>query len=227
MAHLKWNAEYGELKTALHIALLGTTQHVHNNSVLESIFRRFTSNVDSLRLKDMERISLVLSQSDFKSSKRIEQKMCQTFFPKLQNIWDITNISHREMLIKCVCYMLMVDAYDMNVLKLVLDPKLLFNTFGHSVDNYVREVFFIDSYVKINLRNVYKGPKLNDQQCKMLATRFSKDYTNESSVKRTHYDKNFTNVLYIVESTYPNFEVAVTQPHYAKPGEFSFILNEY
>lgn len=219
MAHLQWHAENASLMTVTHIALLGTHLHVFSQKLLETIIRRHIENTNTLRTKDMGCVALMLALVDFKSSARIEEDMFRKYLEKMKSLKDSRDTKERINIIKCLCYLMIKGSWDMELLHWALEKKSLQKTFGNSMEEYNREIYFIDSFVKINLRGQYQGPQLSDIQRKILTERFAytmPTFTSQSDV--SEYDKVFRDILNVTKRQYKYVAVENAVPHYVRAG---------
>ncbi|TMW41464.1 hypothetical protein DOY81_013452 [Sarcophaga bullata] len=61
------------LLTCLHVALLGCELQCCHDKIIEKIMHKFHNEIDSIRLKDLERISLVIALFNIHTPSKIEE----------------------------------------------------------------------------------------------------------------------------------------------------------
>ncbi|XP_037027452.1 uncharacterized protein LOC119068111 [Bradysia coprophila] len=156
------NGQLSRLSTlaCLQVAILGTNLHVCHQSCIEQILHRFINDIESIRLKDFERISYVMGFFDFESESNIENRLCQQFLTELKNRNDEI-LRYPKCFALCLHYLSLKGCHDEEMISLALSTPFLSATYGKQTV-YNQEIFSLDSYVKINLKETYAGNELTD-----------------------------------------------------------------
>lgn len=151
------------LLTCLHIALLGCELHYCHDGLLERIFHRFDSDLLSTRIKDLERICLVMSFFNLKAESGIEEKLCKKILAELNHrIEEI--IKYPKCFTNCLHYITICGYHNTEMLETVFEAKFLKRAMSANVMNN-RELFHLDTYTKVNLKaDNYSGAHLTDKQ---------------------------------------------------------------
>lgn len=216
---LFWHAENQSILTALHIALLGTTVYVVNHQLIEMIVHRFISHINELRLKDMERIVWVLAVFDFKSTTGASIKLLEAIVNELPKRFAEIH-KYTQSYIMCTYYLALRGFANTNLIAYCLTPAHLDKVYG-KIWYYPRELLFLDSYTRINLKNVYAGHQLNIAQRKILTERLR----NEAAEgELNNIAKLEANVVASVRKLYTYFILGHALPHYANTGNITCCL---
>lgn len=160
-------AEVAEMYTLTHIALLGFQQRVHNPQLLEIIMRRFMENIDKLRLKEIERMLLIISTFQIERSDGLEKRFCKMIQETLKNSYETDFPSS---LISCISYLIDMGIVDDELIDWALryaDQKL--KNFVSQDD--INRLLNIDSFAKINLAKTYEGHRLPENLCAEMKTK--------------------------------------------------------
>lgn len=190
-----------------HTAHFGLKQNVYNRELIDVIVRRLIGNLKLLRMKDIERICLVLATFQFKTSDQIEERFCdevQSFL--LQSM----HTRHPESMVRCISYLAMRGGVDPKLIAWVLDPITLLNTFGNLIEYSDSHILIIDSYAKINLADSYKGHRLSDSVCNQLIQRFYRDTLDGVNTLILNDLKkifNMNNINYVLWRAIPHFAI--------------------
>lgn len=154
------------LLSCLHIALAGTDIQLCHKKSLEVIIDRFLKEIGTARLKDMERISFVMGLYNLQTTSKKEDLLCQAILKEIpKRIKEITK--YPRCLPACLHYLSLKGFHSEKLINSVLDPKYLELAYGRNIIQG-REVFCLDAFTRINLKNSYKGHQLKRQTLKTL-----------------------------------------------------------
>lgn len=113
----------------LHIALLGTNIQNCNTILLEKIIHRFNAEISSIRLKDFDRISLIIALYDLKTESGIEIEFMRNILKELH-----VRVDEIAQFPKCftstVHYLSMKGVYDAELIKAALTEKFITFAYG-------------------------------------------------------------------------------------------------
>lgn len=167
-------ASVAEIECLTHIALLGYNLHVFNYKLVETIIRRFLENLDSMRIKDVERACLVLSAlsaSQFRTDDHIVGEFCQQIQPYLRRS---LHTKYPHTIIHCISHLSICGTIQMELIEWALDEGLKACR-KQRVHPIPRELLAINSFAQINLAGQYKGPVLNDDYAAELRRKVRSD----------------------------------------------------
>uniref|UniRef100_A0A1A9WNF9 RAP domain-containing protein n=1 Tax=Glossina brevipalpis TaxID=37001 RepID=A0A1A9WNF9_9MUSC len=156
------NLDTKSLLTCLHVALFGIELQLCHNGILEYVLQRFERDLEQTRLKDLERICLVLGLFKAKTLTNLEKTLCTRILNMLQNRTDEI-LKHPRCFLNCLHYLTLCGFYNKDMMAAALDEKFLKHTFG---SNFIsnRNLFHLDTFVNVNLKNEnYLGPQLSDK----------------------------------------------------------------
>lgn len=144
----------------LHVALLGCELQQSHDALVESVLKRFEPEIDNTRLKDLERICLVMNIFNIKTESQVERRVAQKVIQSLQErIEEI--LKYPRAFTNCLHYLHLVGFHDEEMLAAVLDKKFLKHAAGSKL-NMCREIFHLDTFSRINVKD-YMGPQLSDK----------------------------------------------------------------
>ncbi|XP_037936787.1 FAST kinase domain-containing protein 5, mitochondrial, partial [Teleopsis dalmanni] len=191
------------LLSCLHIALLGNDLQFCHNESLERVLKRFNTEISTVRLKDLERIALVIALFDFESKSGVEKEICQKIMDSLQNRVDEIML-HPRCFPLCMHYLSVKGYYDKEMLGTIFDPKFLLHTYKNNAV-MARELFQLDAFIKINLKqDNYVGPQLSDKYRRTMG----KMLTNYLPERHSKYKLSATDkVLLEVKDTFEDLSL--------------------
>ncbi|KAG4073306.1 hypothetical protein HA402_002651 [Bradysia odoriphaga] len=202
--------------TCLYLALLGTHLRICHQNCIEQVLHRFAGDVKTICMEDFERISYVIGFSDFESESNIANRLCEQFLAELKNRVDDI-VQYPKCFALSLHYLSLKGYYDEEMISVALSPSFLSAAYGNQT-RYDRELFGLDSFVKINLKETYTGNQLTvrNRQCmgKML-TEYVPDRDKEFKISF------FDNILLEVKETSDELcthsYFAHSLPHFRKP----------
>lgn len=232
---LSQRTEKFSLMCCLHMALLGTNLQVCNQVLMENIVQRFTGNIKEVRLKDIERLSLAMGLFNFQcrdgSERILLQKMVEEMKLRVAEYGQ-----HPKCLSACTHYLTLCGVYDVDIIGSVLTEKYIRFAYGKLISYFEnkflkfnlptgknhfavgREVLCLDSYAKINLKDIYKGPTLSDKMRRNI-TKFQSCYIpcRKQKWKLTLSDKLTLEMKEEIDIQYGDSKLTHVLPHYQMP----------
>lgn len=186
---------------------------------MEQIVRRFSVDVKSIRIKDIERITFVIGLFDFESDSRIENQLCQNILDELkQRVDDI--VKHPQCLPLCLHYLTMKGYYDEELISVALSKKFVHLAYGGNQVKYGKELFALDSYVKINLKETYRGDELTEKNRQYMGKMLTQYIPNRSDKFRlSATDKILLELEETAQELCNHCYFAHVLPHFDRPGQ--------
>ncbi|XP_011177260.2 FAST kinase domain-containing protein 5, mitochondrial [Zeugodacus cucurbitae] len=151
------------LMSCLHVALFGVELQCCHDGVLELVLQRFNQDIGNARLKDMERICLAISVFNYRSPTGVEQELCAKILSLLETKIDEI-MKYPRCFVACLHYLTLCGHYNEEMITSVLDKRFVDLAYGKNV-TIGREIFNLDSFVKINLKDSnYTGNQLTEKK---------------------------------------------------------------
>lgn len=167
-------------------------------------------------MKDLERISYVMGFFDFQSESKIETRLCEQFLNELRNRVDDI-VKHPKCFSLCLHFLTLKGYYDEEMISVALSPQFLKATY-ESQHYYDHEIFGLDSYAKINLKETYTGNALtekNRQYLGKMLTDYIPDRNKEFKIGFT--DEILLEVKETSDKLFAHCYFAHALPHFNKP----------
>lgn len=206
------------LLSCLHIALLGTHIQICHQNCMEQIVRRFADDVKSIRIKDLERIAFVIGLFDFETESRCEIQLFENILVELKNRTDEI-MKHPRCLPLCLHFLTMKGYYDEEMLSVALSKKFVHFAYGDPF-NYGKDLFALDSYVKVNLKGTYKGDELTEKSRQYMGKMLTQYIPNRSGKFRLHAtDKLLLELKETSDELCTHCYFAHVLPHFDRPGK--------
>lgn len=158
-------AKKASLLSLAHIIQFGYRIRVCNFELLDVVIRRFLAQMNELRIKEVERASLVIAIFDFRTPDRIEDQFCEKV---KQFLLKSLETKFPSSAIRCIAYLMIRDSVDTKLIDWALSTTIPSNNFNDSIFSGVHTLLLIDSYAKINLAKTYDGYRLSDDLCASL-----------------------------------------------------------
>ncbi|XP_017002344.2 FAST kinase domain-containing protein 5, mitochondrial [Drosophila takahashii] len=159
---LESQVERVSLLTCLHMALLGCELQTCNDELVERILLRFERELESARLKDIERICLVMALFNISTSSKVETRLAARL-PNLlrQRMEEI--LRHPRCYTNCLQFLTMRGVCDLELLGVALEPRLVQLAYRSGLPG--REYFHLDSFARLlGEQEKYQGPLLSERQ---------------------------------------------------------------
>lgn len=223
------NAVAGQLSrlsslTCLHVALLGTHLDICHQGCVEQMLLHFSDNLKSIRINDFERISNVIGVFDFESESKVESRLCQQILAELKNrVDEITQ--YPKYFIRCLHYLTLKGYCDEEMISVALSKPLLKLAYLNQTI-YDVELFSLDSYAKVNLKETYTGNALTEKSRRCMGKMLT-DYIPDRSKE---FKINFVdNILLEIKETSEELcthsYFVQTLPHFRRAGKFCTVTN--
>ncbi|EDW08055.2 FAST kinase domain-containing protein 5, mitochondrial [Drosophila mojavensis] len=177
---LQPQVERVSLLTCLHMALLGCELQTCNDKLVERILLRFERELDVTRLKDLERICLVIALFNMNTASGVECRLVDSLPELLRGRIDEI-LRYPRCYTNCLQFLSMRGVYDVEQLGVALEPRFLRHTYRSGLPG--REYFHLDSFAQL-LGSEYEGPRLTErqrQQMGKLYTQYIPDRTDTRS----------------------------------------------
>lgn len=205
------------LMSCLHMMLLGTDIQVCHNDLTEIILHRYYKDIKSTRLKELERISFVMGLFNFQSKSGIERDLSEAILKELKDrIPEI--IQYPRCLPACLHYLTLKGCHDTELISSVLDENFMNRTYGKN-RTLGREIFALDCFTKINLKNEYTGNQLSEKRLRTMGKLFCHYIpTRDSEYKLSNSDRILVEMFETINQIYTHSHIAHLLPHYERPG---------
>lgn len=204
--------------SCLHVLLLGSDILLCHNRSIELILQRFIDEIPNIRLKEIERISFVLGlfylQSSLPIADLISQKILSNLKTRVEEI-----MKYPRCFPSCLHYLAHSGYADDELISSVLDERFCEMAYGRNV-TLGREIFALDSYARINLKDSYKGMLLQDKRRRLmgkLLVHYIPQRDGEFKLSAT--DKILLEIKEAVQRVVGNCHMAHVLPHYDRPGK--------
>lgn len=201
----------------MHIALLGINLQNCHFELTVKIIELMNKNIKNIRLKDLDRMTLVVSLYDIKTESGIEMEFLRNVQEELKiRVDEIMN--YPRCFTSTVHYLAMKGVVDLQLIEAALKENFLLFAYGKNLKIYSREILCLESFTKINLKGIYKGPELSEKVRRNIAT-FQSNYIpyRGQKWKLTHTDKLLLDVKDLTEMKFGYNIVTQPLPHYERP----------
>ncbi|KAH8418968.1 hypothetical protein KR222_010593, partial [Zaprionus bogoriensis] len=178
LVSLQSQVERVSLLTCLHMALLGCELQTCNDELVERILLRFEHELHAARLKDLERICLVIALFNLNTASGVERRVVERV-PDLLRTRVNEILRHPRCYSNCLQFISMRGVYDVELLAVALEPRFVRHTYRSGLPG--REYFHLDSFVQLLGADVYAGPFVSErqrQQMGKLYTQYIPDRTD-------------------------------------------------
>ena len=111
----------------LHIGLLGTNIQSCNDAILEAIVTRFSENIKSTRLKEIERVAFIIGLFNYKSENEtiLLKKIIEELKLRVDEI-----VKHPKCLSACAYYMTLSGFNDAEIIDSAMKPDFISLAYG-------------------------------------------------------------------------------------------------
>ncbi|KAH8303952.1 hypothetical protein KR044_005600, partial [Drosophila immigrans] len=181
---LQPQVERVSLLTCLHMALLGCELQTCHDALVERILLRFEHALDEARLKDLERICLVIALFNLQTPSGVEQRLVQRL-PQLlrQRIPEI--LRYPRCYTNCLQFLSMRQVCDVELLSVALEPRFVRHVYRSGMPG--REYFHLDSLARL-LGERYTGDLLTDKQRQQMGKLYTQ-YLPDPNFKLNKTDR--------------------------------------
>ncbi|XP_034481785.1 FAST kinase domain-containing protein 5, mitochondrial [Drosophila innubila] len=184
LAALHSQVDRVSLLTCLHMALLGCELQTCNDALVERILLRFEHELEAARLKDLERICLVIALFNLNTASGVEARLCQRLPQMLrQRIDEI--LRYPRCYSNCLHFLSMRNVYDVELLSVALDPRFVRHVYRSGMPG--REYFHLDSFAQM-LGTDYTGHFLTEKQRQQMGKLYTQ-YIPDGNYKLNKTDR--------------------------------------
>ncbi|CRK95746.1 CLUMA_CG009203, isoform A [Clunio marinus] len=156
------------IESCIQLFVHGSYIYYSPDDLIEILLRRFTNEMNDLKLPELADISHVLYILDMETESGVEKEFLEKLSQKLklrekeilQNPRDLVSIAQN---------LSMCGFYDLEVIELILKEKFIKFAYGDNIRAISRDVLSLDVFAQINLKDTYKGPKLDDRTRRIIA----------------------------------------------------------
>lgn len=189
--HLQAEVPRLSLMCNIHIALLGTTKLILHEGCLTAIANRVIDNLHQTRIKDLER--LTLSYGTFRYMPILKKNLFEEIINELRKPEREEEIKgHGRSFACCVQYFGLMDIHPVDLIKKVLNPEFLKDTYGKYCFQYGKEVLCLNNIAQIFCANENIN-LLSNKELKILANKYT-DYVPSEEFKKQY---NVTENMFI------------------------------
>ncbi|KAH8324087.1 hypothetical protein KR074_002890 [Drosophila pseudoananassae] len=165
LAALEPRVEHVSLLACLHIALLGCELQTCNDALVERILLRFKRECESARLKDLERICLVMALFNLNTESGVERRLAERFPDLLRQRLDEI-VRYPRCFTNCLQFLSMRGVYDVELLGVALERRFLHHAYKNGLPG--REYFHLDGFARLLGPGEYQGALLTDRQLQQM-----------------------------------------------------------
>lgn len=115
--------------TCLHVALVGTNLQLCHPKIIEKIIKRMNENISTVRLKELDRLSLVISLFDIETTSGIEVEFMKNVLLQLKIRVDEI-IKHPRCFTSTIHYLSTKGIYDLELIEEALKQKFIYFAYG-------------------------------------------------------------------------------------------------
>ncbi|KAG8224792.1 hypothetical protein J437_LFUL002237, partial [Ladona fulva] len=182
----------------LHVALIGSNIQVFHEASTNKVCQRFATEIENARLKDIERLALVLTLFNHDPNTRpciyntmvTDVRRRITEAEKKGEMWFEME-RHGECLLRFLSYLSMRDIFPMDIIERAMDPSFLSHVYGESWRKIGREVLVLDQNIEIRSQhqpNNRLSPKLKENLVKKFSFTEMDEYKKGTAAFRFHSD---------------------------------------
>lgn len=191
-------------------------QNCHEQLIIK-IIEKLNSQIKNIRLKDLDRMSHVISLYDIESESGIEIEFMKNVLAELKIRVDEI-IKHPRCFTSTVHYLTLKGIYDLELITAALKENFLSFAYGKNIKVYSRDILCLDCFTKINLKGIYEGPQISDKLRRNIATLQSQFIpVRNSPYKLTHTDKLLLDIKEFAELKFGPNVMTQALPQYERP----------
>lgn len=189
---------------------------------LEIIIQRFIDDIQDARMKDLERISFIMSLYDFSHLYNKEKILIDKILKDLtRRVVEIAE--HPKTLPLTISYLLMCTKdVPSELLNCCLNPEFLKNTYSTSIMSYGREILNIDSFIEI-YKPDWSGYRF-DTKTKTVLCNLTQDNLPPYKTNLSKSDRLLSDIFNTLKELYEHVQIAHPLPHFQRPGKSLKVL---
>lgn len=195
-------------------------QLIYDHESIEILLHRACDNMEEFTVLDMEALCLALSNFAYKSESGIERQFFEKTLAELPKRTFQIMKSPKKFI--SLVYSLAVNGfYDLELIHNALRQDFLKEIYMHE-RYYTPDLFGLDAFTRINLKDSYKGSQLHEK-CQKVITKVLTAYmpSEDGKFKVTGADTMTLKIGDIIKSQHKHFHIAHTLPHFPNAGLFS------
>lgn len=218
------------LFSCVQLALVSTKTNIVHPDSLNAISQKFIDNPALIRLKDLERLTFVLTE--YKFEPQTSEPIFDFIVDELRNTKRKEEIAvHGRCLLRTLSFLAINEIYPADLINMTFDKDFLESNYGDSLKNKfktdkghdsVREILVMKHSVDVEFGD-YKGNMVENKACQNLVNRLT-DYVPTSSGKYglNAAEKHMLEVILLLQkmrkgSDYVHGDHLL--PHYQRPGK--------
>lgn len=153
------------LLSCLHLALLGTNFQCCDSECVHAVIKRFAKDYKNGRLKDFERIAFVIALFDVDTED--SNNLCKSILAEIPHRKEEV-IRYKRCFPSMLNYLSTSGHSDAEMISVALTKEFYEAAYGQNL-LLGRDIFCLDSYTKIDLKEAYQGNNLPDRSRRNLA----------------------------------------------------------
>lgn len=136
-----------DLKTCLHIGLLGTNSQFCHQQLVEAVLRRFNNDIENAIVKNFPELTYILGLFNFKSESGVEKELIARIVSELKlRVDEVIRVPN--CLAITMNNLTMCGVYDTEIIEAILSQKFIKFTYGE-IENLNRyKKFFIFRFLQ-------------------------------------------------------------------------------
>lgn len=175
------------LLSLVHVALAGTNIQLFHRDLLRSISHRFCDEIKTARLKDLERLTLALTQYDYdpKTSPCIYKMIAEELHSPSR---EEEIKQYPKCFASCLYYLSLRNEYHLDLIDSVLHREFIRNSYGKNEFAYGRELLGLDVGLELECP-AYTGNRL-PQKTRSRITKSNISWVpSRQKLSHSHTDK--------------------------------------
>ncbi|XP_055319239.1 uncharacterized protein LOC129576975 [Sitodiplosis mosellana] len=212
--NLRASLQNRSLKMCILVANVGTPIRLFDHKITWHVFERCLNHPEELRdlsMPDLEYLSRILTMSNHENGELVNRVATMLLHEIINNRLDV--VAQRGVFrnfSNIIRNLLMVDVYDIELLDNILSPAYIKFIFK-SMRQLDLQIYEIDGYCRINLRDIYKGNLLPTSYVQKLCFLIS---WVPDKVNRYKKNDEFSYAIEdVVEKLFTHFQYAHAIPH--------------
>lgn len=204
----------------IDIVYIGNSQRICDTDLTEYVYRRLLneSSFQHLSISEMMQLSHLLGNFHNAAEARVEKLVGDGIISEIRNrLMSVTGRGFYLHLIETLQYLSYRDIYDIELLENLLRQDFVTHMYG-KLTLLDHQLYFLNNYAILNLREIYSGPQLDDIYIKKMG-KFLTNYVpdKKKSPKREHF---ILEVEDIVADIFKHYQYANAISHRKFTGKF-------
>ncbi|EFN63850.1 FAST kinase domain-containing protein 5 [Camponotus floridanus] len=213
------------LMSLIHIVHAAAKVALYDEDLINEIIKRFNNEIETARLKDIERLIFSLSTFNIDPNNSIYSNVIE----ELRATWDTSRaheISEHPQVASCILgYLAILNIYPTDLIERVMAPSYLHKICKGNYIELSREYSVLDYSLRLEVPE-YNGPFLKSSLCSFLDKKYFKEYSHgPESSRRKRLSTDVLQTCQELFNTTSDISVIRLLPHYATP-DIVFCLDE-